>query len=389
MDKDSGKTDSGKNGAMLDRVKAILLKPRDEWTVIDREATPSGEIFTRYVMPLAAIGPLATFLGGQLFGYGGFWFHYRPSLMGALSTAIGSYVATLVGLLVVTFILNKLAPRFDGEASHRSAFKLLAYSSTASFLAGAAQFVPSLGFLGLLGLYSFYLFYTGAGPLLKIPQNKVLGFTVAGAVSAFVLGAVLISLLSAFAGTFRGPANLFGRAATDDSAVEFKVPGGDVTVDTKKLEQAAQNIEQAVKTRAVAPAALQALLPASIGAYTRTAVESMQAGPVGSRAEGTYEAGDKRFKLSVADMSGIGAIAGIGAAIGVESSKEGTDGYERTTTHDGILVTEKWRKSGRGEYGTMVGKRFFVQANGEAESIDQLKSAVASIDAGKLAALGN
>ncbi len=384
-----GQTGLGKDSATLDRVKAILLRPRDEWPVIDREATPSGEIFTRYVMPLAAIGPLATFLGGQLFGYGGFWFHYRPSLMGGLSTGIGSYVATLVGLLLVTFILDKLAPRFGGESSQRSAFKLLAYSSTAGFLAGAFQFVPSLGFLGLLGFYSFYLFYTGAGPLMKIPPNRVLGFTVAAVASAFVLGAVLVSLLSAFAGTFRGPAELFDRSTPADGAVEFKVPGAEVTVDTRKLEQAAKDIELAAKTRAVAPAALQALLPETIGAYKRTGVESMKAGPVGSRAEGTYESGDKRFKLSVADMSGIGAIAGIGAAMGVEANKEDADGYEHTTTRDGVLVTEKWRKSGRGEYGTMIGKRFFVQADGEAESIDQLKSAVASVDAGKLAALGN
>jgi len=372
---------------LIARAKAIVLRPKETWPQIEADPTPSGDIFTRYVMPLAAIGPLCLFLAGQIFGYGSLWVSFRPSLMSALSIAIGNYVATLIGILILTFIANKLAPAFDGQANQRNAFKLLAYSMTASFLASAFQIIPSLGFLGLLGLYSLYLFYTGAQPLLKVPQNKALGFTVATAVSAFVLGAVLVALLGAFGGMFRGPSAMFGSSAPDGGDVTFKVPGSEVTIDTAKLERAAKDMEQAVKTMAVAPAALQALLPESIGAYQRTAIESMQSGPVGSRAEGTYEAGKKRFRLSIADMSGIGALAGLGAAIGVESNREDADGYERTTTRDGNMVTEKWRKSGRGKYGTMIDKRFLVQAEGEAESIDELKSAVAVISPAQLAAL--
>jgi len=54
------------------RAKAIILKPKEEWPVIDRETTPSGDIFTRYALPLAANGPVAQSIGGQVFSFGTF-----------------------------------------------------------------------------------------------------------------------------------------------------------------------------------------------------------------------------------------------------------------------------------------------------------------------------
>ncbi len=41
-------------------------------------------------------------------------------------------------------------------------------------------------------------------------------------------------------------------------------------------------------------------------------------------------------------------------------------------------------QSKSGEYSVIVGKRFTVKANGNADSIDALKQAVGSIDLGKL-----
>ncbi|MET0138023.1 MAG: YIP1 family protein, partial [Sphingobium sp.] len=62
--------------------------------------------------------------------------------------------------------------------------------------------------------------------------------------------------------------------------------------------------------------------------------------------------------------------------------------YERTTTVDGRIVSEKWNKTdGSGEYGTTLAERFMVKAEGQVDSIDTLKSAVEGIDADTLAAL--
>jgi len=375
-------TDDG----LVARAKAIILKPRETWPVIAREATPSGDIFTRYALPLAAIGPVAVFLGGQLFGYS-VGFTFRPSIMSALAMAIGTYVMSLVGLFIVSFVADWLAPKFGGESSSRNAFKLVVYSMTASWIAGIFGLVPSLLFLGLVGLYSFYLFYLGAGPLMKVPQDKAAGYTAVTVVAVIVLYACIGALTSRLSDMVGGTSLLTGTVSTPDGGT-VSLPGGG-SIDTGKIEQAAKDIEAAAsgQTATVAASDLQALLPASVGSYQRTSVESGKAGPA-SQAEGRYEADGKSFRLKVSDIAVMGAVAGMAGALGVEKNKEDADGYEKTTTVDGNLVQEKWdRSSSSGSFMTMVGKRFIVEAEGEAASIDQLKAAVATIDVGKLASL--
>ena len=130
----------------------------------------------------------------------------------------------------------------------------------------------------------------------------------------------------------------------------------------------------------IAPDKLKALLPTSIGGWQRTAVESTGAGGVGSQAEGTYTSGDKSFRLKIVDMAALGALAGLGSAMGVTSDREDADGYEKTGTVDGHMQLEQWsRGSSSGKFSVMVGNRFMVEADGSAGSIDELKAAVAAV----------
>jgi hypothetical protein len=52
------------------------------------------------------------------------------------------------------------------------------------------------------------------------------------------------------------------------------------------------------------------------------------------------------------------------------------------------MIHEEWNtQSKSGEYSVVIGKRFTVKANGNADGIEQLKRAVASVDLGKLESL--
>ena len=42
---------------MIDRIKAICLKPNAEWPVIEAETTSTRDLMIGYVVPLAAIAP--------------------------------------------------------------------------------------------------------------------------------------------------------------------------------------------------------------------------------------------------------------------------------------------------------------------------------------------
>jgi hypothetical protein len=239
--------------------------------------------------------------------------------------------------------------------------------------------------LGLLfALYSLYLFYLGAKPFMKVPDDKALGYTAVTIVCAILLTLIAAPIAGKISGLFGAdPASM---VSDGELSGQLNLPGGG-SVDAGKIEEAAKQMEAAGngQVKPVSSAELAALLPASLGGFTRTATESGSVGNMGSQAEATYTQGDKRFSVKVVDMSALGALAGIGAAMGVERSREDADGYERTTTVDGQMQTEEWNKTrSRGKFGTIIANRFMIEAEGDANSIDDLKAAVAAIDQGKL-----
>lgn len=375
-------------GGLVDRAKAIILKPGETWPVLAAEQTTPGDIVTRYALPLAAIGPLASFIGGQAFGYSAFGVTYKPGLMTGLTMALTSFVISLISLVIVSLVAEFVAPKFDGEANRTHAFKLVAAAMTPGWVAGILGIIPALTALAIIaGLYGIYLFYKGATPLMKVGEDKAPVYTVVVVVAAFVLTLIAGTVTSTVTNALGvGPAAMMSNS---DDSVEVNIPGVG-KVDTGNLEQMGKQMEK-VANGEVTPidtAKLQALLPASLGAYSRTSLDTGAMGAMGKGVSATYTSGDKSIKLSVIDSAGLGALAGMAGAAGMEQSHEDADGYDKTSTVNGQLVMEKWSKGGsRGEFSQQVGGRFFVSAEGEAGSIDELKSAVASIDQGALAGL--
>lgn len=185
---------------LVERVKKILLQPREEWPIVETEPTDAGSLYTGYIMPLAAIPAVAGFLGASLIGFGVLGVSYRVPIVRGLAGAVVQYVATLVGVYVLAVIIDALAPTFGGVQSRMQALKLAAYSSTASWLAGIFLLVPGLRALSILGLYSLVLLYLGLPVLMKSPQDRTLGYTIAAIVCAIVIYAVLGALAGSVTG---------------------------------------------------------------------------------------------------------------------------------------------------------------------------------------------
>jgi hypothetical protein len=201
-----------------------------------------------------------------------------------------------------------------------------------------------------------------------------------------VMMIIVGSILGAVTAIFTGGASLVGSALGDDEVSgEVTIPGLG-TIDADRVERAAERAERMAsgEIKPLTASQLTPLLPESIGAYTRVATSSTSMG-MGSQTEGTYEAGDRSFKLRVVDMAAMGGLAGVAGAMGVEHSEESADGYERVFQDGDRMITEKWSTSGsRGNYGVVVDDRFMIEADGEAASIDELKAAVAEIDEDEL-----
>jgi hypothetical protein len=185
---------------LVERVKRILLSPKTEWEVIDAEQTTMGELYTRYIMPLAAIGPVAQLIGSTVFGITiPFVGTYRVPIGSAITQAIVAYLLSLAGTYVLALIIDALAPTFNGHRSQIQALKLAAYSMTASWVAGIFGLLPALWFLALLGgLYSLYLLYLGLPVLMKAPRDKAVGYTAVVIITGIVLWMVIAAIAAMF-----------------------------------------------------------------------------------------------------------------------------------------------------------------------------------------------
>ncbi len=175
--------------ALMDRVKNILLTPKAEWPVIDAEEASVASIYTRYVIPLAAIGPVSSIIGWTVFGMQiPFAGSYRIPIGFAVRNAAFQYASALLMIFILALIIDALAPNFGGQKSQIQALKVAAYSATAAWVVGIFSLIPSMAFLGILGLYSLYLLYLGLPVLMKAPAEKAMGYTVVVIVIAIVLG---------------------------------------------------------------------------------------------------------------------------------------------------------------------------------------------------------
>ncbi len=181
----------GNVGSIVERAKAIIMNPKDEWPKIAAQSESQNDVLFKYALPLIALGPICGLIGSQLFGYGGMGYHFRPSLGYSISAALVSFVAGVVSLFIVTYIANFLAPKFGGKQDWLSAFRLVAYSMTAGWLAGIFSIVPMLGILAILGLYSIYLFYLGCAKMLGVNEDQAGGYTAVTIIVAIVVNVVL------------------------------------------------------------------------------------------------------------------------------------------------------------------------------------------------------
>jgi Yip1-like protein len=173
---------------LVQRVQRILLSPRTEWEVIDAEPATLAGLYTGYIMPLAAIGPLAQLIGYSVFGITvPFMGTYRVPIGSAITTALVSYILTLGATYVLALIIDALAPTFNGQRNQIQALKVAAYSSTASWIAGIFALIPGLRLLSILGLYSLYLLYLGLPVLMKSPRERAVAYTALVVVAAIIL----------------------------------------------------------------------------------------------------------------------------------------------------------------------------------------------------------
>lgn len=412
---------------LIDRVRDILMKPRETWPVIAAEPATTQSIFSGYVVPLAAIPALAGFIGLSLIGVGGFGFHYRLPILYGVLRMIFSFGLTLAMVYVLALIVDALAPTFGGVKDRTAALKLIAYSFTAAFVGGIFAILPTLSFLALLGgCYSIYLLFIGIGPLMKCPPAKAGGYTavvvLCGIVAAAVVSGVVGGVLAVFIGTsgvgingVPGMPGHLGDAGGGD--VTIKTPDGSVTINPSLMEAMAKRMEEAGKraeiaqragnssqalgdmataisgqsATPIAAAELKTLLPEAIGDLKRESFEVQGGGAMGvqgSTANARYVNGDQHVELSIVDMGTFGAFASMANWANVTVDKETETGTEKVYKDGDSTIHETARKDGgHSEISVIHGNGVMIEATGDKIDIGALKKVIAAVDVGRLDAL--
>lgn len=183
--------------AIMDRIKGMLLSPKAEWLKVAAEPATVQSVYTGWVMILGLIGPIAVLLLVGFFA-GGF----------GLTTAIASYVNTLVGVAIIALIADLIAPTFGGTRDYLTALKLVAYAATAVWVAQIGLIVPILGaFVVLAGaIYSVYLLFLGAPVMHKCTSDKAVSYTIVLLLCAIVIGYLMSKILFSMLGNPMGTA---------------------------------------------------------------------------------------------------------------------------------------------------------------------------------------
>ena len=190
--------------SIVERVQRICLSPNTEWAVIAGESATLSSLISGYVLPLAAVGAMATLAGSLMIGLGlGF----------AMRLAIIGVVLSVVSVVILSVVIDALAPTFGAPKSRSNAAKVAAYAPTPAWVAGWFQVIPFLFLSSLVefigALYALYLLYLGLMRVMKSPQDKAVGYTIVTVIIAIVIWAVVSYITSASAGF--GPTFLWSR----------------------------------------------------------------------------------------------------------------------------------------------------------------------------------
>ena len=408
---------------LIQRVQDILLKPKETWPAIEQEQTDTGTLYSSYLVFLAAVPAVAGFIGLSLIGMGGMGVSFRIPIMSGLTNMVVGYVLSLAMVFVLALIVDALAPTFGGSKSQISALKVVAYGSTAGFLGGIFSLLPALSILGLLAaFYSIYLIYTGLPVLMKCPKEKAVAYTAVVIVCGFVLMLVAGAVTGLMMPGRGMPMGGLPGAMERSGDVTIKTPGGEVKIDTSKMEEAARKMEEAGKrmeaaqksgdgaaagkamgeilgalggaTGGGAPVAaqeLKALLPESVAGLKRESFEAQGGQAMGiasSSAKASYGGGNQRIDLSITDLGGMAGLAALAGWANMTIDKE-TDGtVEKVYKQGNRTVREEYRKDGsHGELTLILENGVLVEVEGDGVDINALKKIANGLDLARIEAL--
>ena len=185
---------------VLSHVWGLLAHPEKEWKAIRKESRTIGKSYSSHVLLLAAIPPVAGYIGTTQVGWQVVSREvHRLTPESALWIAILSYLTILVAVFTIGKLIHWMSRTYDARQTLPHCITLAAYTATPLFLSGIMLLYPVLWLNLLIGLpvlgYTVYLLYTGLPIVMGIAAERGFLFSTA------VLAVGLVTLVAVLAAT--------------------------------------------------------------------------------------------------------------------------------------------------------------------------------------------
>lgn len=185
---------------IMSHVWGLLSHPESEWKTIRKENCTIGKCYCSHVLLLAAIPPLAGYIGTTQVGWQVAAREvHRLTPESALWIAVLSYLTILVAVFSIGMLIRWMGKTYGAKRSLPQCIALAAYTATPLFLSGIMLLYPVLWLNLLIGLpvlaYTVYLLYTGVPIVMGIPPERGFLFSTA------VLAVGLVTLVAVLAAT--------------------------------------------------------------------------------------------------------------------------------------------------------------------------------------------
>ncbi len=177
----------------MKHIAGLFFNPANEWQKIRHENTGIVSQYLKFIAIIAILPAYAWYFGATHIGWSLGNRVIKLTAESALQVSLLFYLAMLVGIGVLGYMVSWMARTYDAESSIAMGVQIAAYTCVPLFLCGAVGFYPILWLDIALGLvaacYTVYLLYIGVPIMMQIPTEK--GFLFASAMVA--VGLVMVA----------------------------------------------------------------------------------------------------------------------------------------------------------------------------------------------------
>lgn len=161
---------------ILNHIWGLYAHPKDEWQTIEKRHE-SLMYSLMHILIVALIPAICGYYAAAHIGWTiGVGDPIKISQGSAQLMAIAMYIALVVGVFALAYLIQWMAKTFDSKPSFVQSLELAAYTATPMLMVGVSALFPVLWFVALAGLaavsYSVYLLYSGIPIMMNIPEEK-------------------------------------------------------------------------------------------------------------------------------------------------------------------------------------------------------------------------